>query len=275
MPVVLTTAEGREQAGYTYDDHTGASYEYPSGKYENYIFEGEPFIYHKPGVGYVGTGVIGRISPSASAGRLVCQVLDYRPFSVPVSIKRQDGSYFEADRRFWKTGNVYWAQGVRPLGPDQFLEIVGAPPVVTNAIPPSLGAYANPETAMAVDKYAMSAALEWCRAEWPNAPVLRMSHNNPGYDIRVGGVDSVLCYVEVKGTQSREPQFWLSEGERVFSETHADGYRLVVVTGISIERQSHVNILVHRGALSTKGVDLQPAQWRGRLVESDNAIKIA
>lgn len=265
MPVVLTTAEGREQAGYTYDDRTGVSYEYPSGNYELFIAEGEPFVYHKKGVGYVGSGVIGTISPSATPGRLVCRVLDYRPFSVPVSIKNPEGAYYEGEGGYWSTGNVYWAQGVRPLSAEQFQKIVGTPPPEVDSVPPSLGAYANPDTALAVDRYAMEAALAWCRAEWPGIEVERMPHNNPGYDIRVGGVHAVVWYVEVKGTQSREPLFWLSEGERIFSEAHADRYRLVVVTGISIPQQSHLGIQVHQGALAGEGVELQPSQWRGRL----------
>lgn len=264
MPVVLTTAEGREQAGYTYDDRTGVSYEYPAGKYENYIVEGEPFVYHKPGVGYVGAGVIGPISPSATAGRLVCRILDHREFD-PVPIKRPDGTYYEADPTYWSTGNVYWAQGVRPLSAERFEEIVGAPAPDDSSVPPSLGAYAHPETAMAVDRYAMTAAFEWCRQEWPGTAIERMPHNNPGYDIRVGGAENVECYVEVKGTQSSEPRFWISEGERFFAETHASRYRLVVVTGISIDRQSHVDIRVHHGALEGTTVELKPAQWRGVL----------
>lgn len=266
MPVVLTTADGREQAGYTYDDRTGVSYEYPAGKYEHYIAEGEPFVYHKQGIGYVGSGVIGSISPSATAGRLVCRVLDYRPFSVPVPIKNPQGSYYEADRRFWSTGNVYWAQGVRPLSTEQLENIVRTPPSDDDSVPPALGAYASPDTALAVDRYAMDAALAWCRTEWPGVEVQRMPHNNPGYDIRIGVIDAVVCLVEVKGTQSREPLFWLSEGERIFSETHADRYRLIVVTGIAVAQQSHIGIQVHRGALGGEGVELQPAQWRGRLV---------
>ena len=84
VPVVLVTAHGEPRAGYTYDDRTGISYEYPDGRYEAWITTGDRFVYHTPDFGYTGAGVIGEIRSSATAGRLVCDILDHEPWEPPV-----------------------------------------------------------------------------------------------------------------------------------------------------------------------------------------------
>lgn len=88
MAVVLATTSGNTRSGLSYDDRTGVSYEYPSGKYEKYIVPGERFVYQRVGGGYIGCGVIGAITASTSPDRLVCEILDYQPFAAEVSLKR-------------------------------------------------------------------------------------------------------------------------------------------------------------------------------------------
>lgn len=117
---MLATAHGKARAGYVYDDRTGVSYEYPTGRYENWIMTGERFVYHDPDApghsGYIGAGIIGDIHQSGTDGRLVCDILDYVSFPATVPLKDPStGTYFESDPTFWKTGNIYWSQGARPL----------------------------------------------------------------------------------------------------------------------------------------------------------------
>ncbi len=71
------------------------------------IQTGERFLYHRPGVGYSGAGIIGLIAPSPTSGRPVCEILDYKRFDKYVSIKAADGSYYEADTAYWKDGKIY------------------------------------------------------------------------------------------------------------------------------------------------------------------------
>src|SRR5438105_2812811 len=101
MPVVLTSAPGVRRSGHVYADTTGISYEYPVGRYERLIYAGDRFVYYEPGRGgrksYVGTGVVGRISPSGTPGRLEAEITQYEPFDNPVPLRRIDGTYFEAD----------------------------------------------------------------------------------------------------------------------------------------------------------------------------------
>jgi hypothetical protein len=51
MPVLLDTAPGVRRSGHTYDDRTGTSYEFPRGRYERRILDGERFLYRQPRVG--------------------------------------------------------------------------------------------------------------------------------------------------------------------------------------------------------------------------------
>ena len=274
MPVVLATADGKERSGYVYDDRTGISYEYPRGRYENWIATGDRFVYHKPHVGYVGTGIIGGIRPSTAAGRLVCDILDYTAFGESVPLKRSNGEYFEADLSVWKTGRVYWAQGVRQMREARFEELLSVASAGTDALPRAgqrnhggAGGYARPEVGAAVDSYAMDAAAREIAARWPGALVERMPHNNPGFDIRVGPPSSELWFYEVKGTQASEPVFFLSEGERRFSIRESARYSLLVVVGISLRSETHTGLAERAGAVTGTGVALEPTQWRGRLTE--------
>src|SRR4051812_15161292 len=109
MPLVFAENEATE-SGIAYDDRTGISYQYPS-RYRRLIQPGERFVYYRgrrskagtriPQV-YFGCGVVGNIAPDGGdGGRLVCEVLDYKPFAHPISFKNPQGKYFEngADRR--------------------------------------------------------------------------------------------------------------------------------------------------------------------------------
>ena len=155
MPVVLMTVEGQTRSGHTYDDRTGVSYEYPSGRYERWIQTGDRFVYQRPRAGYTGCGIVGEIGVSATAGRLVCDVLSVVSFDKPVPLKDVSGKYYEADTKFWKD-RVYWGQGVRPLADARFDEILA----VTGHTQPAPSGYASPAVARAVEDYSIRVVMD-------------------------------------------------------------------------------------------------------------------
>lgn len=269
MPVVLSTNEGKELSGYTYDDRTGVSYEYPGGRYEIWVQTGERFVYHTPGKGYSGVGIVGSITPSATAGRLVCEILDYQPFEDYVPLKDKAGSYHEADMQYWSTGNIYWSQGVRPLSNARFEAIVKqAVERATVKAPPSERnhGYASPDVSTAVDEYAMKAAIGHVASLFPGHTITEMPKNNPGFDIRVGPEGAEVRFVEVKGTQASEPVFFLSEGERKFSRREKSRYSILVITGIDLKGKSDAARHWRDGEVDAGMAELKASQWRGRLL---------
>jgi Domain of unknown function (DUF3883) len=285
MPVVLTTAPGKRRSGHTYDDRTGVAYEFPPGRYERWIVPGEPFLYYEPRQGYSGTGVIGRIAPSPASGRLIAEVLDYRPLPVVVPIRSPAGDYYEADGAFWRDGQVYWAQGVRPLGMERFTRVLhDAGPLLEaeQATTPesskskrSSASYPPSAVATAVEKYSVEIAMARLRAEFPDHEVVEMPRNNPGFDIRVGAANDPLLYVEVKGTQTEDPVFFLSEGEREFSVHNGGRYRLFIICAVDLASEAHGSVHKHDGAIDATVADLKPSQWRARLQLLADATKRA
>jgi hypothetical protein len=131
--------------------------------------------------------------------------------------------------------------------------------------------YASPEVAVMVESISIKAARVWLSARYPGQLVMVMPHNNPGYDIRVGESSSPIAFVEVKGTQSALPVFWLSEGERKFSEAHADRYIFIVVSGIDLKESSTPVTTVRSGALRGEDIQLEASQWRGQLLKPQSA----
>ena len=277
MPVVLFTTHGDESAGYTYDDRTGVSYEYPAGRYESWIKTGDRFLYMEGSKGYTGAGVIGKIRASATAGRMTCELLDYEQFQEVVPIRDPaTGRHLEADTRVWSTGNVYWSQGVRQLMPDTYERVLQLADATTTTggqrqPPRKSGAkgkarYGSPDNNPLVDAIAMAAALNAVRERFPGLEVERMPHENPGFDIRVGPADAIVHYVEVKGTQSSEKVFFLSEGQRKFSAANAPGYSLVVASGINVAADTHTQLTWHDGEVTVANAGLETDKWRGRLL---------
>lgn len=266
MPVVLVEVGGVARSGHLYGDRTGVEYEYPSGRYESWIQPGERFVYQKPGKGYIGCGVVGEIRGSHQPGRLICDVLSVRLFEKPVSLKDAVGTYYEADTSYWKD-KVYWGQGVRPLTDARFDAIVAAAGASPAPCPdPAPSTYADPSTARAVEDYSVAAAVDAMAERFGQQPVV-MPRNNPGFDLRVGPEECPIRYVEVKGTQTAGPVFFMSEGERQFSIRNSALYTLVVVSGIDLATASHGSISVRDGAVAGKDVELRPTQWRGQLVD--------
>ncbi len=261
MPLVLYSGDGPSRDGYDYDDKTGVSYEFPN-RYLNRIVPGERFVYHQPSA-YTGIGVVGPVSASTAPDRSVCEVLDWQPFEPTLALKDEDG-YFEVDPG--ATTSVYWAQGVRRISEVGYERIVSAASIKGAAHSSVSAVYADTETRKALERHSVDAVLALLREEFPGEEICELPPNNPGFDIRVGPREAPLRFVEVKGTQSREPVFWMTEGERQFSEANADRYELIVVAGIDLAAAGSHQTHRRRGAVGGPAFHLEPSQWRGRLI---------
>jgi hypothetical protein len=89
-----------------------------------------------------------------------------------------------------------------------------------------------------------------------------MPHNNPGYDVRVADSGKTIRYVEVKRTLLPDPHFFMSEGERLFSQDNAARYTLLVYYGIDSGGRSGT-CLVREGAVDGSDLVLRATQWEG------------
>jgi hypothetical protein len=263
MPLVFFSSEGAERSGYRYADRTGVSYEFPDA-YLARIRPGVPFVYHLAVRGYTGAGIVGPIRPSAQLGRSVCEILDYRGFDNDVPLKRPDGYYYEADPDAGKV-NVYWAQGVRSISVAQFESIVAAS--LSKEAPLRPGAYASAIDAKEVERASVDCAMAWLRAQYPGRVVVEMPHNNPGFDLMVGDIADPDLYVEVKGTRADSSVFWMTEGERAFSEANSAKYMLIVVSSLrpSEAGAGDWTLRARMGAVRGDDLILEPSQWRGLL----------
>ena len=274
MPLVLA-ANVTTESGLAYGDVLDERYEFPTSRYRRLIVPGETFVYYRgrldrhrrrqPQV-YLGTGVVGEVTPSLVADRSVCQVLDYTPFAEPLFFKRTDGTYYEPNG----VRKGYFQPGVRRIDEDTFAEIVEAASVAVAAaeLPAvySPGPRATGDELIEVDELAVQYARQWLEAEFPTARIEEMPHHNPGWDITVWVGDRIRWFVEVKGTRSQEPRFNMSEGQRRFAERHAAQYLLLVVHAIELRSTNHA-VAPHWGAVEKPKVRLEPQSWTGRLMD--------
>ncbi|MEV8195623.1 DUF3883 domain-containing protein [Rhodococcus pyridinivorans] len=265
MPLVFTQNEAN-LSEYEYADVLGESYEYPS-RYRNLIQPGEQFIYYRGrrrAAGrsqtpvYFGTGIVGEIT--SYGDRYRCTILQYQPFETPVEFK--DGvSYREPAANSHGSVGFFFQNGVRSIDQDSFDAIcqIGLPKVST------IGGFAYPDAATAreVDELAMSLAIEHARRKYPGAHIERMPHNNPGFDIRVSQGNNTIRFIEVKGTRSPEPKFFISAGEVEFARTHSDKYSIWIFYSASAA-EMRAEVVEHDGALSDLVFDLHPVQYAGK-----------
>lgn len=275
MPLVLTQNEVTA-SGHVYADVLGRSYEFPS-RYRRRVLAGERFVYYQgrrraDGASaqqvYLGVGVIGRIDPADDAGRLVCMIEDFVAFATPVSFKDAQGRYLErgAGERNGGPG-LYFQVGVRAVDDETFERVFSAASTDTERGGALSGASSYPasETARAVDTVAMKIAEVYLAEQFPRHQVHRMAQNNPGYDFEVRGSSGVVeRYIEVKGTIRRGPEFFMSEGERLFSLAHEDMYTLVVVHAIDLVAATGTPMRSD-GAVAGPVAELRARQWTGRL----------
>jgi hypothetical protein len=258
-----------------YKDVTGVSYEYPP-MYANRMVSGAAFVYYRSGdregnPRYFGTGTIGDSRPSASTtGWLECDILDYRAFESPIPFRTTDGRYLEpgGSRR------GYYQQGCRRV-PIEVIEEVRSAASLTDdeasVVAASAAAadkkYVSSELARKIDSYAMDAAEVEAVKRYPGAVVVRMPHNNPGYDIRVERGGNVVRYIEVKGTAGTDGAFFISEGERKFSEDTSNMYSLLVVREVDLDNKTHKTSW-HNGPVSLAVFSLKVRQWQGLIPAS-------
>src|SRR5688572_16348134 len=107
----LVLAENEETAsGHEWRDVTGERYHFPNG-YKNIISPGVPFVYYKGSrrsggartdPQYFGAGAIGDVyaDPDTLAlkgadRKWLADIVDYKPFPVPVPFRTEDGLYSE------------------------------------------------------------------------------------------------------------------------------------------------------------------------------------
>lgn len=270
MPVVLATGAATA-SGHDYADELGTSYEFPN-QYRRSISEGDVFVYYRgrrrSGGGqqlqvYLGIGVIGAVGTGRAPRLLQCSIEQYRPFSPPVFFKRPDGSYFEP-------GGIrrgYFQPGVRRI-PDEVWEAIaaagGVGPDEAIAVEIAPGRYAPAAEARLVELVSRRAVLAALRLRPDVYDVIEMPLNNPGYDLRAETPAGSL-YVEVKGTQSGIPTFFLSESERTFAVAHADAYLLAVVTDVVLPNETWGGIRYLSDPPDADNSHLRPHQWRGQL----------
>lgn len=285
MPLVFTENEATG-SGIKYADRTGISYQYPR-MYRRLIQSGERFVYYRgrrrldggrsPQV-YFGVGVVGDIMEDAANGeRLVCRILDFRPFPVPLPFKDANGKYLEVGGK--RRG--YFQLGVRTISPTEFRCILEASESTIGsdeplARPPALSrpdagpGYASPEKLRAIEAFAIRVALEEIERRYPGSRASVLPRNNPGFDIEVGVLGESL-YVEVKGTERSAAQFFATEGELQFSRRNASRYRLIVVHRINLTSGQY-NLLWSEGPISADaGFRLRPVQWACEMIRGDSA----
>lgn len=264
MPLVLTQNEVN-LSDLEYADVLGETYEYPA-RYRTLILPGEQFVYYRgrrradgstTTPAYLGTGVISRVSQIGDRYR--CTITNYQPFDAPVGFK--DGqTYREPAANSRKAVGFYFQVGVRALDQAAFDAICRA------GLPePSspVRHYAAPKTAVEVDEVAMALATTEAQKRYPGDIVVRMPHNNPGFDIEVRRNGEIIHYIEVKGTQSNEPRFFISTGEVAHSRRHSDKYSIWIFHSISLTIQTGV-MVAHDGAVTEADFELEPIQYFGR-----------
>jgi hypothetical protein len=269
VPLVLTQNEMTE-SGHTYADVLGQRYEYPP-RYRGLIRPGRRFVYYRgrrtidgrtrPQV-YLGSGLIGPTGPSRTPGRLVCQIEDYVPFGSPVLFKDGAGYLEPGAGAYGAKAGLFFRSGVREIDAASFRRILET--AAAEAIPeiPSGGSrYASPENARLVDEVAMEVAIAHLASEWPAHEIKTMPHNNPGYDLEVVKDGHLIRYAEIKGTRKRIPEYFISEGQRLFAGVNSQRHTLVVVYSVDIAARTGVAIACD-GAIETNS-DLRPDKWIG------------
>ncbi|MDZ7882574.1 MAG: DUF3883 domain-containing protein [Mycobacterium sp.] len=137
------------------------------------------------------------------------------------------------------------------------------PAAIDEASARGLGYAATAEEIQQVDDLAMKLALEEAARRWPQAQVQRMPHNNPGYDIEVRHAADCIRFVEVKGTRSTDPCFFITAGEVAHSQRHPERYSIWIFHAMDLGLGT-ATLTAHDGPVTETHFELQPIQYRGR-----------
>jgi hypothetical protein len=272
MPLVFTQNEVN-LSEHAYADVLGETYEYPS-QYKNLIQPGEQFVYYRgrrrAGGGsttpsYLGVGIVSAVSPIGD--RFRCSITNFQPFDPPLPFKASDG-YLEPEANSRTAVGFYFQTGVRGLDQNAFdticaLGLGTAQTTGGGAATPAAAddvSYADPAKAREVDELAMLLAINEAEERWPESRIVRMPHNNPGFDIEVRQPDGVIGYIEVKGTQAPKPRFFISAGELAFSLAHSDEYSIWIFHSMDLKART-ATFTAYDGAVEDARFKLQPIQF--------------
>lgn len=268
MPLVFTQNE-INLADVEYGDVLGELYEFPS-QYINIVKPGEQFVYYRGkrradgSIGtpnYFGTGIVGAVNTVGE--RYQCSITNYQPFDPPVPFRIGD-LYLEPTANTRKAVGFYFQQGVRKLDQIAFDAICAIGLKSSKAI----GSKGYSTDSAEVDAVAMELALKEAVSRWPGMAVVRMPHNNPGFDIEIRSGDNPIHYIEVKGTRANEARFFISAGELAHSELHADNYSIWIFYSLNLVEKT-AQLATHDGAVSGEHFDLRPTQFFGRLLKPE------
>ncbi|QZA09632.1 DUF3883 domain-containing protein [Mycolicibacter heraklionensis] len=123
--------------------------------------------------------------------------------------------------------------------------------------------YASAAERQQVDEMAMEHAMDEATRRWPTAAVTQMPHNNPGFDIEVQHPVEGTRYIEVKGTRSPEPAFFITAGEVEHSLRHPDRYSIWIFHAMDLD-SGEATLTEHDGPVTESHFELRPVQYRGR-----------
>lgn len=275
MPLVFTQNEVN-LSEHDYADVLGETYEYPSN-YRNLIQPGEQFVYYRgrrrasggsTTPSYLGVGIVSEVSHVGD--RFRCSITNFRQFTPPLPFKTGDG-YLEPEANTRSPVGFYFQTGVRRLDQDAFDRIcaLGLETPQTaegDAETEPIGddvPYADSTTARQVDELAMLLAVTQAEKHWPTSKVVRMPHNNPGFDIELHHPDGAIGYIEVKGTFAPKPRFFMSAGERAFSASHVDRYSLWILHSVNLETRT-ATLTCYEGSVDDDRFALRPTQFLGQ-----------
>jgi hypothetical protein len=270
MPLILAQNEMSE-SGISYIDNTGVSYEFPP-MYKNLIRPGERFIYYRgrktlsssrtPQI-YFGCGVIGDVEPGIiETSRWRCEILDYRPFERAIPFKKGETGYLETGG----TRRGYFQKGVRRVSEAEFDGILRNG--ITSSLPSSKtessasGGYASREMRFKIETFAVESALRELAIDFPQSSSSVMPKNNPGFDILLSNSD--IRFVEVKGTLSALPGFFITSGEMKFSTENLASYLLLIIYAINFEEGTY-KAYSYKGDISRSPFLITPTQFRAVL----------
>lgn len=155
----------------------------------------------------------------------------------------------------------------RPPVPTGDYEMVAVaapePPVASDETRPDAPGYADAAHTQRVDDLAMKLAIENATRRWPEAAVERMPHNNPGFDIAIRCPIGATHFIEVKGTCSLEPGFFISAGEVAYSHTNSECYSIWIYHSMDLDSGT-AELIEHDGPVTAEHFELHPVQFRGR-----------
>lgn len=285
MPLAITQNEVN-LSEHSYADVLGETYEYPS-KYKSLIQPGEQIVYYRGKrrisggdvtPSYLGVALVSDVQLAGDLWR--CSITDFRPFDPPLPFKTAD-HYLEPAANSAEYKGLYFQDAVRLLDQTAFDAICESglgsnargdndePTVSPNAA----AAYANPTLVEEVDELAMQLAMSEAEGRWPSSMVIRMPHNNPGFDIEVRHIDGDINFVEVKGTQAPTPKFFTSAGEVAFSKSRAENYSIWIFHTMNLKQRT-ATLVDFNGAVEESVFDLQPVQYRGVPLTTPSGKKV-